>query len=267
MELRTLTYFVAVYEEGNISRAAKRCYVSQPSLSAAISSLESQLDNVLFKRHKKGVTPTEGADQLYLSARRLLNDAAAIRSMFVSPEQKQILTLGLISALDVQRVMNLLQPVINDRRYELRLVRSGEPCDARITCQEDVAADESFRELWREEFVLAIPEGNPLSLKPEIFLSDLEQQPLIVRQYCNNNLLAAGRMAGIQFNLVASAFSEEWAVALVNEGIGVAILPSNYIKPEHKIVTRHFSNMEPQRRVGLAYASDKGLPKALRAIA
>lgn len=267
MELRTLSYFVAVYEEGNISRAAKRCHVSQPSLSSSISSLESQLNNVLFKRHKKGVTPTEGADRLYLSARRLLNDAAAIHSMFKPMDEKPILTLGLISALDVQRVMKLIHPLLDNGQYELHLVRTGEPCDARITCQEDLKPDEAFLELWREDFVVAIPEGNPLSIKPDIVLGDLQQQPLITRQYCSTSLLEAARLAGITFNVVASAFSEEWAVALVDEGVGLAILPSNYIKPEHRIVARHFSNMSPQRTVGLAYPKEKGLPKVLRNLA
>ncbi len=87
-----------------------------------------------------------------------------------------------------------------------------------------------------------------------------------MREYCTTGLLDAAHTAGVRFNVAATAFSEEWAIALVNEGLGVAILPENYIRPEHKIVAKHFANMRPQRKVGIAYPRAKPLASGVRNI-
>ena len=62
MDIRELRYFAAVYRERNLTEAAKRCFISQPSISAAITNLEAELGTTLFIRHKKGVAPTRSAD-------------------------------------------------------------------------------------------------------------------------------------------------------------------------------------------------------------
>ena len=55
MDIRELRYFSAVFEARSLTAAARRCFVSQPSISAAIASLEAELGASLFIRHKKGV--------------------------------------------------------------------------------------------------------------------------------------------------------------------------------------------------------------------
>lgn len=264
MDLKALSYFVAAYEEGNITAAGKRCHISQPSISAAISGLESNLNITAFARHKKGVTPTPAGEQLYLAARKLLSDAAALKAMFKPDEPRKKLTLGLMTALDVKRVMALLQPIMNKfSNLDLQLTKESDPCDARIICLKHKTANEEFVPLWKEPFVLALPEGHPLTLKEELFLADIENVPLIARDYCGNELIEGANAIGMKLNIVATAFSEEWAVALVAAGLGVAILPEGYIMPSHKIVARTFSNMDIDRQVGLAYDTSKKIPDTL----
>ena len=254
MDLKALGYFVAAYEEGNITAAAKRCHISQPSISAAISGLEDKLAITLFVRHKKGVTPTQSGDQLYARARKLISDAEALKSFFNPLEKIQKLTLGLMSALDVNRVMSLLKPLLEShRQLEIRLSREDEPCDARIICVQSKKHYEKFIPLWRERFVVAFPEGHPLTLKEELFMTDLADVAWVSRDYCGNELSDAANLIGLKFNTVASAFSEEWAVALVEAGVGVAILPEGLISSKNKIAVRSFSNMQLGRQVGLAY--------------
>ncbi len=55
LDLRLLRFFIAIYEEKNITAAAERCHVSQPSLSAGLRQLEEALGDSLFVRGKKGV--------------------------------------------------------------------------------------------------------------------------------------------------------------------------------------------------------------------
>ncbi len=75
MDIRELRYFAAVFRERNLTAAAKRCFISQPSISAAITHLEAELGTTLFIRHKKGVAPTASAEQFYAVARRIIDDS------------------------------------------------------------------------------------------------------------------------------------------------------------------------------------------------
>jgi DNA-binding transcriptional LysR family regulator len=69
MELRHLGYFMAVAEEQNVSRAAKRLHVSQPPLSRQIRDLETEMGISLFQRSAKSIRLTE-AGQIFLSEAR-----------------------------------------------------------------------------------------------------------------------------------------------------------------------------------------------------
>jgi DNA-binding transcriptional LysR family regulator len=64
-----LEYFVAVAEEGQITRAARRLGVAQPALSQAIAQLESETGLVLLERHARGVRLTAAGESFYAKAR------------------------------------------------------------------------------------------------------------------------------------------------------------------------------------------------------
>jgi hypothetical protein len=59
MDVRELRYFAAVFQERNLTVAAKRCFISQPSVSVAITNLEAELGTTLFikkvshQRHRR----------------------------------------------------------------------------------------------------------------------------------------------------------------------------------------------------------------------
>ena len=59
MDLRILRYFLAVADEGNITRAAERLHVSQPALSTQLAALEDELGHKLFERSARGIALTE----------------------------------------------------------------------------------------------------------------------------------------------------------------------------------------------------------------
>jgi DNA-binding transcriptional LysR family regulator len=77
-ELRLIRYFVTVAEEGNVTRAARRLHIAQPSLSTALRQLETQLGVELFRRDGRRLALTPAGELLRRRGRRLLADADAV---------------------------------------------------------------------------------------------------------------------------------------------------------------------------------------------
>ena len=73
MDIRTLSYFVTIAEELNITKAAEKLCMSQPPLSNQMKSLEEELDTTLFIRGKRHLQLTESGKLLYRHAKEILS--------------------------------------------------------------------------------------------------------------------------------------------------------------------------------------------------
>lgn len=88
MELRTLRYFLAITEEKNISKAAERLYITQPTLSRQMMELEEELGKSLFIRGKRTISLTEQGMFLRKRAEEILSLVDKTETAFHSPEEE-----------------------------------------------------------------------------------------------------------------------------------------------------------------------------------
>ena len=261
MDIRELRYFAAVFAERNLTAAARRCFISQPSISASISNLEAELGATLFIRHKKGMAPTESAEQFHAIARRIIDEADAARNLFRKPATQDYLTLGLIRTLDVARTVALLKPLTGTSDVALRLVGADDEADARIIAKSQIKADEHFVPLWTERYVAALPPSHPLTLKERLRPSDFAGVPMIDRCYCEQHEFR-GRAIRPR-KPAAIAESEEWAMALVAAGVGVCIIPEGVARAHPDVAVREIE-VRATREIGLAYSTKKPPSNALK---
>ena len=229
MDMRQLSYFVAVYEQGSISAAARHCAVAQTSVSSALQQLESQLGCPLFLRLPKGVRATEEGERLYSQACQILSQLQAIKASFKKPAKRLQFRLGLVRALGVERMCQLLNDFNAELPgLELHLVEPDEACDARIINIRQLKAGELYQPLWNDHYLLAIPNQHPLCAKAEISFSDFKRLPLIKRTPCEawDQVQLALNRHNVKPDIRANIHTIEYAIGLVGAGIGCALLPA-----------------------------------------
>ncbi|KMO11683.1 LysR family transcriptional regulator [Methylobacterium platani] len=110
MDLRQISYFVALFEEGSVTRAAQRMNVVQPALSMQIAKLERELDQRLFERQPKAMVPTAAGRLLHRLVQPILSDVAEARATMAQLSQSVSgrVTAGILSSLSMSVVPSVL---------------------------------------------------------------------------------------------------------------------------------------------------------------
>ncbi|NMP30195.1 LysR family transcriptional regulator [Thalassotalea sp. M1531] len=268
MDLKSLKYFIAVYENMSFSAAAKHCYIAQPSISSAVAQLESLLSTTLFTRHARGVKPTADGEKLYPLAKKLIGQAGAITASFKETPEKPEFRLGVTRGLGVQRMSALLKDFTSTvPNMALTLVPPNAESDARIITKEELALNESYLPLWQEDYLLALPYDHPLSLKSSLSLTDFHQLAMIKRSPCQawQQLEEVLALAGTALDIRAQIRTIDYALGLVSAGVGCAILPAYKEVLAHKdIIFRPIEELQLRREIILAYHVENDIFQQLK---
>lgn len=270
MDLRSLNYFIAVFETGSFSAASKRQYVAQPSISASIKQLEETLTTELFVRYPRGVKPTEAGEQLYPLAKQLVSQSHAIKNLFTTKPTKLPFRLGLIKGLGVERMSKLLKAfTTNVGAMELTLVPPQEQNDARIISADMVNPAEKFQLMWQEQYRIIMPANHPLSLKSYVDIEALSDLPFIQRSPCAgwSRLRDELQQHKVNLDIRASIRTTEYAIGLVQAGLGCAFIPvSSDLDRFQDVVSRPLLQVNMSRDIGLAYQQDSPALDVLKRI-
>jgi LysR family transcriptional regulator, benzoate and cis,cis-muconate-responsive activator of ben and cat genes len=271
MDLRELRYFESAFEHESISAAAKHCFVSQPSISAAIQNLEHHLGEQLFVRHTRGVTPTDAGHRLYPLSQQLTGQARSIKQLFQQKASIKPFRLGVVPALGASRMSHLIKEVIDSvDGLELTLVDAEKlACEARIISPNQVKPNEHFIPFWQDQFLMALPPGHSLSYKSELELSDLQGLNFILRgpSLVTRTLLRAMEPLAIKMNTRARVRTVEYAVELVAAGVGAALVPNHPSFFNTKQLTLlPIKDMKFDRVIGLAYSKEAEIDNTLASV-
>ena len=271
LSLRQLEYVVAVAETAGFHRAAERCNVSQPTLSAQIAQVESVLGVRLFERARSGVLVTPQGRAVVERAERVLREmsdllAAAARA---NDPFSGTFRVGVIPTIAPYLLPDVM-PALGEHYPQLQLVLREERTDdvmrdlrqatldlGLVALEADLGEHEAH-EVLKDPFVVAMPPGHALARKKRIAPEDLENEPVLLLDdgHCfRTQALALCSKAGLR-EASFRATSLATLVQMVSAGSGITLLPKLAVEVENRrgqIEIRPFVPPAPSRTIALVW--------------
>ncbi|GAC1301584.1 MAG: LysR substrate-binding domain-containing protein [Steroidobacteraceae bacterium] len=273
MNLRDLKYLVALADTGHFGKAAERSFVSQPTLSVQLKKLETFLGVKLVERQPNNVQLTDVGRQVVIRARRMLDEGSEIIALARNNTDPLggKLKLGLIPTIGpyvLPRVMQKLRkalPHLGLMLYEhqteplLKRLRDGE-IDLGIMALPVYHDGLETRALYKEAFIVALPNDHALSAKATIKLQDLKGQTLLLLEdgHClRDQALEVCSRIGIREAEDFRATSLETLRQMVIAGLGITLLPETAVESpfgsQRGLTIRQFAKPAPSRIVGAVW--------------
>lgn len=285
MNLRDLQYLAALAETRHFGRAAQRCHVSQPTLSAQLKKLEDFLGVALIERRPRRIALTAAGEAVVERARRMLRDAEDIRSLARASQDPLAgkLRVGLIPTLGpyllpriatrLQRALPKLQLILHEYQTVPLIARVVEgDLDLAILALPADTPGLQTRSLFAESFLVAMPERHRLATRRRLKVSDLAGEKLLLLEdgHClRGQALEICEMAGTE-EQDFRATSLETLRQMVAAGLGVTLLPrlaaEGPFGATRGLAVRPFAPPAPSRVIGAAWRSSTTRGEAIAAV-
>jgi LysR family transcriptional regulator, hydrogen peroxide-inducible genes activator len=286
IKLKDLRYLVAVADSRHFGRAAERCYVSQPTLSAQLKKLEQYLGVQLIERQPNNVSLTDAGAQIVARARRVLEasdelvtQARAHRDPLAGRLRLALLpTIGPYLLPRVSAAIRRALPRLELHLYEyqtapmLEKLNSGE-LDLGILALPVELEGLEARELFAEPFTVALPERHRLAKRERVHVADLEGERLLLLEegHClRAQALEVCSRIGAAESQDFRATSLETLRQMVATGAGVTLLPELATKGAYGeargVVVRPFAKPVPLRHIGAVWRKTSARRAAVEAL-
>lgn len=274
MTITQLYYVLAVAENQNFTKAAEKCFVTQPTLSMQIQKLEEELNILIFDRSKKPIELTDVGKKIVTQARNIVNESDRIQDIvdqqkgFIGGEFK----LGIIPTIMPTLLPMFLKTFIKKYpKVKLKIeeltteeiisrINEGH-LDAAIAATPLENDNIKERVLYFEPFVSYIPSNHRLNNQKKIDINDLDINDILLLEdgHCFRdgviNLCKVFKSTqDEQFQLESGSI--ETLIKLSNEGLGMTLLPYLHtldIKDTEKNNLHFFNEPSPAREVSIIY--------------
>ena len=281
MELRQLRHFVAVAEEGNISRAAQKMFLTQPALSRQIKALEEEVGQCLLERHAHSISLTAAGETLLREARELLQHADQVLERVRTAGQSIRLRVGyapsLASGLLSAAVENFAQKHPHARvdlfdlsTKEILAGLENDTLDAGLTV--GLKRDGhglKWTPLLRVEWQLAVNHHHPLARQSSVTPADVARQSVLVfcqRDYPEywDSINAWFREHRQRPTITGEYDGVNSLLAAVESGLGVALVSTSaaHLVPE-RVRLKPISAAPKPLCIAAGHRADRGDEKPL----
>ncbi|MFF7356064.1 MULTISPECIES: LysR family transcriptional regulator [Streptomyces] len=273
VDTRLLRSFLAVAEDGSLTRAAERVFVSQPALTKQIRQLETQLGVRLFDRSRTGMALTDAGRALARRAPEVLAswDDALRATQTTGRRAARVLRVGFLASAANEATREIVAEFARRRpgwRAELRQAAWSNPSAGLADGEVDAAllrlpfpgqAALRVEVLFSEARWVALPSGHPLAGRTGIAFRELWDEPFVAAPEgtgaWRDDWLAADEREGRPVRVGAvTEQPDDWLSAIAN-GYGIALAPESaarfYSRPG--VVYRPVTGVSPTR-VGVAWS-------------
>jgi LysR family hydrogen peroxide-inducible transcriptional activator len=286
LKLKDLRYLVAVADTRHFGKAAARCFVSQPTLSAQLKKLEDALGGALIERQPGNVTLTGMGERVVERARRMLSDGEEIIALARERRDPLAGTLHLaliptigpyllpLVAAKIRKALPRLKLMLYEYRTASLLERlKAGSLDVGILALPVELDGLVARALYDEPFTVALPAKHPLADHATVKLADLAGENLLLLEdgHClrDQALELCGRV-GLHESDDYRATSLETLRQMVAAGHGVTLLPSLAAAATHgdqrALAIRPFTRPAPKRIVGAIWRKSTVRSAAIEAL-
>lgn len=274
MTITQLKYVLAIAEHKNFTKAAEKCFVTQPTLSTQIQKLEDQLSITIFDRGKKPIELTEVGRKIVSQARNIVNEADRIQDIvdqqkgFIGGEFKLGIIPTVMPTLLPMFLKNFIKKypkvklLIEELTTEEIISRINDGhLDAAIAATPLDNENIKERVLYYEPFVAYVPNTHRLYTKQQLEVADLEMDDMLLLEdgHCfREGVINLCKTFKDHFddNFQLESGSIETLIKLSNEGLGMTLLPYLHtldMTDNQNANLRHFMEPSPAREVSIIY--------------
>jgi len=274
MRLIQLQYFTEVCKEGNITRAAERLHVSQPTVTTAIRDLEEELGISLFHRIKQRIYLTSEGNYFLQEVTPLLGQLdVLVGHMNDLGNKKNHVKVGIPPMMGsflfpkIFAGFKSLHPEIALEIFEygaleIQKLVADEVLDLAVMIEESLTNQEiTFKEILKTNFRVYVNEKHPLAHRTALNYSDLDGEPLVMFGTCFyvNRVVTGGfERAGITPNIVLLTSQINTIKRFVEENIAATFLIEDCVTPEDKMTMVSLQEPSPVT-VGIGWKTGRHL--------
>ena len=275
MNMKQLEAFVQVSESGSFSKAAKELFLTQPTISAHISSLEKELNVRLFIRNTKEVSLSDDGKDLYRYAKQITDLEKAIEERFYmdSDDGKHFITIA-ASTIPAQYLLPKVLMCYRER-YPKEQIKIMETDSSEVVTQVvDHMVDVGFTgtvlekkhckyiPFYKDELAVITPDTPEYRILKEQNRDDIDwikRKPLILREEGSGTRKEAEKQlknAGISMedlDIVASIANQETIKKSVKQGMGITVLSRLAAEDEDGLLIFPIPGADEGRDINLVY--------------
>jgi DNA-binding transcriptional LysR family regulator len=283
MELRHLSAFVAVAEEESFTRAAQRLHMVQSAVSAAVRTLERELDVTLFDRTTHQVRLSDAGELLLPEARNTLYAASTAHEVIdeLHGGLRGTIRLGVMAHNPAFGVARLIAEFRNEHPHVEFALHRGDSTSHTADLRRDrldiallamgsrMGAGLLGTELIRQQMVLICPAGHPLAGGRSVGLDDLSEEPFAEAppswgtRISNDQAFAA---AGVERRIDYEVADVTTVIDFVRHGLAVSIVPATVVGDDARISRIPIRRHAPVLTTSVAIPAHRGPSASVRAL-